>query len=129
MKKILIMSLLCFPLLLANCSEKVTEQTTYTLGNAFSVAEQAADQYTKGSFGTPKADVLEEIEKYDNAAYKAIEKVTTAAAAGNSVTTTDEVAATTAIEALITYLESQGVTVNTDSMPIKKMRKLEGSIK
>lgn len=95
--------------------ETIAQQITYTIGNALSVAEQAGKQYASGDFGTPKADVLTNIEKYDNVAKTAMDKAITDAKAGNSLTGAEQVAATQAVELFVNYLKSQGVTVATSS--------------
>lgn len=100
-------------LALAACgnSEKVTEQAVYTIGNTLAVAEQGATEYAEGKFGTPKADVLEQIQKYDNVAKSAADTVIADSKAGNALTSVEKTAATNAIELFVKYLASQGVTV------------------
>lgn len=93
--------------------EKVTEQAIYTGGNALAVAETAASQYAQGNFGTPKVDVLEQIQKYDNVAKSAVDTVITDAKSGKALTSVEKVAATNAIDLFVNYLESQGITVKS----------------
>ena len=115
MKKILLPMMALSFIGLTACSEKIAEQAVYTGGNTLAVAEQAAAQYAAGDFGTPKKDVLENIEKYDNAANDAVSKVVTDAKAGNALTSTEQEAASTAITAFTTYLASQGISVKSSN--------------
>lgn len=99
----------------AACSEKIAEQAVYTGGNTLAVADQAAAQYANGEFGTPKKEVLENIAKYEEAAYTAVNQVVTDAKAGNALTSAEQEAASTAITAFTTYLSSQGISVKASN--------------
>lgn len=102
---------------LAACgnAETVTEQAVYTAGNTLAVAEQAGAQYAEGDFGTPKADVLEQIQKYDNVAKSAMDTVIADSKAGKALTSVEQTAATNAIELFVKYLASQGISVKSSN--------------
>lgn len=116
MKKLLPFALI---LSLAACSnttaEKITEQAVYTITNSYAVAETAAKQYAEGQFGTPKAEILTQIQKYDNIAYSATETVVADSKAGKALTSVEQTAATDAIEVFVKYLASQGISVKSSS--------------
>lgn len=117
MKKLFLIPVALLTLSVSACAnttgEKVAEQISYTIGNTLAVAEKAGQQYTNGDFGTPKADVLTNIAKYDNVAKTAMDKAISDSEAGNALSGAEQVAATQAVELFVNYLQSQGITVNT----------------
>lgn len=119
MKKLFLVPMACILFAVSACAgttgEKIAQQITYTIGNSLAVAEQAGKQYASGDFGTPKADILTNIAKYDNVAKTAMDKAIADAKAGNALSGAEQVAATQAVELFISYLQSNGITVKTSN--------------